>query len=167
MICITHSIVEKESYTLLQQHHTSKPIIQVPEINRAHPPLVVQLSVDIKRLIGLDFHFSYTLAWNGTLASAFIAASCANAASAGFVEGGVELVGPGGAVRVAVTVVIAEEVITAGLLAALDGERLVDRGEKLFGEVGVEGDDVGEVVTSVFWVEAAEEVPVCCCSVSG
>lgn len=45
------------------------------------------------------------------------------------------------------------------MLAALDGQGLVDGREKVFGQVGGEGDDGVEVVGCVFGVEAAEEVP--------
>lgn len=46
------------------------------------------------------------------------------------------------------------------MLAALDGQGLVDGGEKVFGQVGGEGDEVVEVLGRVFGVEAAEEVAV-------
>lgn len=144
--------------TLLQQNNTRKPIIQIPEIHTTHAPLIIQLTIHIKRIIGLDLHLAHPLAGDSTL-SRSLAAACANAARTALIQWRVELVGPWRAVRVAVAVVVAQEIVAACLLAALDGQGLVDGREKVFGQVGGEGDDGVEVVGCVFGVEAAEEVP--------
>lgn len=154
--------VEKEracpgQRTLLHQYHTSKAVIQVPQIDTAHTSLVVQLSVDVKRLIGFDLHLSHPLVGDGPFASTVVA-SRADAADAALVQRRVKLVAPWGAVAVAVTVVVAEEVVTAGLPTPLDGEGLVDGREEVFGQVRGEGDDCVEVLARVLWVQAAEEV---------
>ena len=140
------------SLTLLQQHNTGEAIIQVPEVDAAHSALIIQLAVDVESLVGLDLHAAHTLAGQGT-------------ASIGALGGGalgqrrVELVGPRRAVAVAVAVVIAQEVVAAGLLAAADGEGLVDGREQVLGQVRGEREQVLEVGGGVLGVEAAEQVP--------
>lgn len=111
--------------TFLQQHDACKSIIEVPQIYRRHAALVVQLAVDIEGLIGLDLHLSDPLTWYGTLARTVIAAG-ANAARAALVQGWVKLVRPWRAVRIAVSVVVAEEVVSARLLASLNNQGLID-----------------------------------------
>lgn len=150
---------ESGQHTLLHQYHASEPVIQVPQIDTAHASLVVQLSVDIKRLVGLDLHLAHPLVRNGPLAGAVVA-SRADTANTALVQRRVKLVAPWGAVAVAVTVVIAEEVVAAGLPTPLDGEGLVDGGEEVFGQVRGEGDDGAEVLAGMFGVEAAEQVAV-------
>lgn len=145
--------------TLLQQHNARKSIVQVPEVHRRHTALVVQLAVDVERLVGLDLHLAHPLAGDSALARTFTAA-CTHPAGTALVQRGVELVAPRRAVRVAVAVVVTEEVVTARLLAALDREGLVDGREEVFGEVWGEGDEGVEVVRGVFGVEATEEVAV-------
>src|SRR5438132_1675247 len=112
--------------TFLEQHNPRKAVIQVPEIDRGNTALVVQVAVDVKRLVGLDLHLAHPLPGDGALAGTLVSAS-ADAADAGLVKWRVELVAPWRAVAVAVAVVVAQEVVAAGLLAALDHERLVDR----------------------------------------
>ncbi len=146
--------------TLLQQHHPRKPIVQIPQIHRARAPLIVQIPVHIKRLIRLDLHAAHPLAGHRALAGALVAPTRADTAGRRLVQRRVELVAPGRAVAVAVAVVVAEQVVAARLLAAADCEGLVDRREEVFGQVGGQGDYVGEVGRGVFGVEAAEEVAV-------
>jgi hypothetical protein len=145
--------------TFLQQHNPRKAIVQVPEVHRRHTALVVQLSVDIKRLIGLDLHLAHPLTGNSALTRTFTATRTYTA-SAALVQRGIKLVAPWRAVRVAVAVVVAEEVVATRLLAALYCERLVHGGEEVFGEIWGEGDKGVEVVGGVFGIETAEEVAV-------
>ncbi len=145
--------------TLLEQHHASKPIVQIPQVHRRHAPLIVQIPVHIKRLIRLDLHLPHPLPGHSPLPSALIrAASAHTAQAAGLVQRRVELVAPGRAVAVTVAVVVAQQVVSARLLAAADGEGLVDRRQQVLGQVGRERDDVVEVLGRVLGVEAAEEV---------
>lgn len=145
--------------TLLHQDHASKAVIQVPQIDTAHASLVVQFSVNVKRLVGLDFHLAHPLVRNGPLAGTVVAPG-ADAADAALVQRRVKLVAPWRAVAVAVAVVVAEEIVAAGLPTPLDGEGLVDGREEVFGQVRGEGDDCAEVLAGVFGVKAAEEVAV-------
>jgi hypothetical protein len=145
--------------TLLEQNHTCEAVVQVPKVNAAHAALVVQLPVHVKRLVRANLHLAHPLARYGPLARALAAAGTDPAGTA-LVQRGVELVGPRGPVAVAVAVVVAEEVFSAGLLAPLHGEGLVDGREEVLGQVGGEGDDGVEVVGGVLGVEAPEEVPV-------
>lgn len=147
-----------EVLTLLQQHNSCEAVVKVPEVHAAHAALVVELPVDIERLVGSDLHGPHPLAWHGTLAGA-LAQAASGAADAALVEGRVELVGPRRAVRVAIAIVVAEEVLAVGLAAALGGEGLVDGGEEVLGQVGGEGEERVEVGCRVLGVEAAEEVP--------
>lgn len=143
--------------TFLNQHHARKAIVQVPEIDAAHTALVVQLPVNVKGLIGLDLHLAHPLVGDRALAGA-LAAAGPDAAHAALVQRRVELVAPWRAVAVAVAVVVAEEVVAARLLAALDGEGLVDGRQEVLGQVRGQGDDCVEVLARVLGVEAAEEV---------
>lgn len=143
--------------TFLQKYHTCESIVKVPEVDAAHTTLVIQLAVEVECLVGLDLHLADALTRNGTLAGA-LAAPSAYAAHTALVQGRVELVGPGGAVAVAIAVVVAEQVVAAGLLAAADGEGLIDRREEVFGQVRGERDDGVEVVGRLLGVETAKEV---------
>lgn len=127
--------------TLLQAHHPCEPILEVPQIHRAHTPLIVQLPIHIKRLIRRDLHLPDALP-----------------RLLGVRERGLELAGPRRPVGVAIAVVVAEEVVAAGGGAALEGEGLVDGGEQVFRQVGDEGAEGGEVRGCVLGGEAAEEV---------
>lgn len=114
--------------TLLEQHHTSKPIIQIPKVDRRHAALVVQFAVDVKRLVGLDLHFADALPGHGTLTGPLVSAAAAHAAqAAALVQRRVKLVAPWRAVAVAVAVVVAQQVVAPRLLAAPHRQRLVDR----------------------------------------
>jgi hypothetical protein len=144
--------------TLLQQHHPGKPIVQIPQIHRRHPALIVQIPVHIKRLIRLDLHLADPLPGDGALPGALVTAPRTHTTDAGLVQRRVELVAPGRAVAVAIAVVVAQQVVAPRLLAAAHGQRLVDRREQVLGQVGGERDDVVEVLRGVFWVEPAEEV---------
>lgn len=74
-----------------------------------------QLAVDIKGFVCADFQAADTFG-----------------AHLSIVNGRVELVAPGAAETVAIAVVVAEQVITAGLPAATDCERLIYGGEQFF-----------------------------------
>jgi hypothetical protein len=150
----------KRKRTLLQQDDAGEPIIEVPEVDTAHAPLVVQLPVDVKGLVGLDLHPAHPLAGDGALAGPLALAGAAHASRPRLVQGRVELVGPGRPVAVAVAVVVAEEELAARVLAALDREGLVDGREEVLGQVGGQGDDGVEVLGCMLGVEASEQVPI-------
>lgn len=143
--------------TFLDQHDAGESVIQVPQVHAAHAPLVVQLPIDVKGLVGLDLHLADSLIGDGAFTST-LAASRADTAHAALVQRRVELVAPWRAVAVAVAVVVAEEVVSAGLPAPLDGEGLVDGREEVFGQVRGQGDDGVEVLARVFRIQAAEEI---------
>lgn len=146
--------------TFLQQHHAREPIVQVPKVDAAHAALVVQVTVNVKGLVGLDLYFAHALARDSPLART-LAAPNADAAGSrtALVQRGVELVGPRRAVAVAVAVVVAEQVVAARLLAPPDRQRLVDGREEVLGQVGRKRDDGVEVVGRLLGVEPTEEVP--------
>lgn len=81
-----------------------------------------QFPINIKRLIRPHLHLPHPLARDDSI-----------------VQRRVKLPAPRAAMAVAVAVVVAEEVVAAGLLAAPGLERLVDGGEEVFGEGGDEG----------------------------
>jgi hypothetical protein len=147
----------RKKCTFLQQHHAGKAIVEIPKIHTADPALVVQLPIHVEGFVRAHLHLPHSLARHGALTSALIAIG-ANTALGWVVERGLELPGPGRAVGVAVAVVVAEQVVTAGIAAAPDRQRLVDGGEEVFGEVGDELDERFEVGAGVFGIEAAEEV---------
>jgi hypothetical protein len=151
--------------TFLQQHDSRKPIIQIPKIDTTNPAFIIKLAINVKSLIGAYFHFSYLLTRHCRLASTFVISLIvytAGAASFASAEGHLELAGPGRAVEVAIAVIVAEQIITAGLAAACNGERLVDGGEEVFLDRGHEGDDGVEVRGGVLGIKAAEEVALRC-----
>lgn len=94
-----------------------------------------QLAVDVKGFVRADFQ-----------------ATDALGAHLCVLDGRVELVAPGAAVAVAIAVVVAEEVVTTGLLATADFERLVYRGEQFFFMFGDQAADGREVGRRVLWV---------------
>jgi len=145
---------EETARTLLQQHHPRKPIIQVPKVNAAGAPFVVELPVDIERLVGGHLHLPHPLARQRTAAIFIVPLP------SGILEWRVKLVGPGRAVTVAIPIVVAEQVVASRLLAPPHRERLVDRREEVFLQVGCERDNGVEVVCRVLRIEAAEKVPV-------
>jgi hypothetical protein len=114
-----------QSLTLLHQDHPSKAIVRVPEVNRRDAALVIQLAVDIKRLIGLDLQLADAFTRNGTLAST-LTTTCANTARTTFVKRGIKLVAPWRTVRITVAIVVADQIVAAGFLASFDGKWLVD-----------------------------------------
>jgi hypothetical protein len=160
---------KRVKHTLLQQHHPREPIIQIPKIHTRHTPLVVQLPIHIERLVRANLHLPHPLTRHRALACTLVTPRT-DTAQPTLIERRVELVRPRAAVAVAVTVVVAYEVVAAGLLAAADLEGLVDGGEEVFGEVGGELDEAVEMGGCVFGVESAEEVAVGlvrCCTVGG
>jgi len=74
-----------------------------------------QLAIDIKGFVCANFE----------AADALRAHLC-------IVDGRIEFVAPGAAVAVAIAVVVAEQIVTAGLFAATDFERLVYGCEQFF-----------------------------------
>lgn len=143
--------------TLLQQNYTGKPIIQIPEVNTADATFVVQLPVNIEGLVRLDLHLPDPLTRDRPFTRALISTGTGTAHAP--IHGRIKLVAPWASVAIPVAVVVAQEVLAPRVLAALDGQGLVDRGEEIFGQVRREGDDGVEVGSGLFGVEAAEEVP--------
>jgi hypothetical protein len=123
---------EQESRTFLQQHHARKPIIQIPEINTTDASLVIQLPIDIKRLVRSNLHLPHPLARHRALAGTFIAI-LSNAAFSSLFQRRLELSAPRRAVAVAVAVIVAQKVVAASFPTPADGQRLVDGGEEVFG----------------------------------
>jgi hypothetical protein len=120
-------------HTFLQQHHPGKPIIQIPKIHTRNPTLIVQLSVNIKCLIGFNLHLPHALTRYSSFSSSIIVALFVYTAGTCASERCLEFAGPRRAIAVTVAVVVAEEVVAAGFAAAGDCERLIDRGEEVFG----------------------------------
>lgn len=106
---------DADGHTLLQKNNPGKPIVQVPEINTPNTTLIIQLSVYIEGLIRCNLKLPHALTGNRSI-----------------IEWWVEFIAPGGAVAIAVAIVVAEEVVAAGLWTAADFERLVDGSEEVF-----------------------------------
>jgi len=109
-----------ESPTFLKKDNPCKSIVEIPEVNTAHAAFVIQVAIDIEGLVRLDFHLANTLTWDRTLACALVSTS-AYTTRASLIQGRVKLVGPWRAVAVAIAIVVAKEVVSAGLLAAAHG----------------------------------------------
>lgn len=122
----------RRQLTLLQQHNPRKPIVQVPKVDATNPPLIIQLPIHVERLVRPNLHGPHPLARHRPLPRPLVPLG-PHAAHAALVQRRVELVGPGGPVRVAVAVVVAEEVVAVGLAARAHGEGLVDGGEEVLG----------------------------------
>lgn len=110
-----------------------------------------QLSINLNGISHGDLHFPDPLAGLHALVIFRSSSGPADALA-------LELVAPGTPPCVSVPIVIAEEVIPAGLLAAADLERLVDRREKILSQVWCEGGDAIEVLGGGGWGKAAEKV---------
>jgi hypothetical protein len=130
-----------KEHTLLQQHHAGEAILEIPKIHAADAALEVQLAVDIEGLVGADLHLAHALARQLRVRRRRL-----------------ELVAPGAAPAVAIPIVIAQEVVAAGLLAAGDLERGVDGGEQVLRQWGDERAERVKVGGCVFGIEAAEEI---------
>lgn len=127
--------------TFLQKHNTSEPIVQVPEIHTANTTLVIQLSVNIEGFIRSDLHLPNSLARYCALACALIVPLIIYTSDPSASKRGLEFARPGRAVAISITVIIAEEIISAGLSASRDSEGLIDGGEEVFCEGGDKGDE--------------------------
>jgi hypothetical protein len=128
----------REKLTLLQQHNPRKPIIQIPKINTAHTPFIIQLPINIKRIIRTNLHLPQLITRNSALSSPLIIPLIIDAPDALSAQRRFKLAGPGRPVAVAVAVVVAQQIVAAGLAAAGDCEGLVDGGEQVFGQGGDE-----------------------------
>jgi hypothetical protein len=51
----------KEEQTLLQENDSRKPIIQIPKVHTPYTPLIIELPVDIKRLVGCNLQLAHPL----------------------------------------------------------------------------------------------------------
>lgn len=127
--------------TFLQQDNPRESVIQIPEVDAAHPALVVQLAVYIEGLVGRNLQLPHPLTRNGAI-----------------LEGRVELIAPRGPVAVAIPVVVAEQVVAAGFGASPDLEGLVYGGEEIFGQLRDKSRDRLQVAFRVSRRETAEEV---------
>lgn len=52
---------DSKRHTLLQQNHTGKSVVQIPEVHAANTALVVELAVYVKGLVGRDFELAHPL----------------------------------------------------------------------------------------------------------
>lgn len=128
-------------HTFLQQHHSSEPVIQVPEVDTPYSAFVVQLPIDVERLVRCDLQFPHPLARDGSI-----------------FEWWIELVAPRRSVAVPIAVVVTEKVIAVGLRTATDLERLVNRSKEIFCQVWNDGSNGMQVLLCVAGREAAEEI---------
>ena len=101
----------------------------------------LQLSVHIERLIRLDLHLPDPFAGRYAI-----------------LNWRLELVAPRTPPAVSIAVVIAAQEIALGLRALLDGERNINGFEKVFFELGVQADNVIDILLDVLGVQTAEEV---------
>lgn len=118
----------RSKHTFLQQHHPRKPIIQIPEVHRAQPPLIIQLTIHIKRLISSNLHLPHPITGHRASSSPLI-----YTAFAALLERRLKLPRPRRPVAVTIAVVVADQVIAFGLRAPARAERLVDGGEEVLG----------------------------------
>lgn len=123
-------------HTFLQQHNPRKPIIQVPEVHRAKPPLIIQLAIHIKRLIRSNLHLPHPVTRHRARSGPLI-----NTTLTALLERRLKLPRPWRPVAVAIAVVVADQVVALSLAAPARAERLVDGGEEVLGQVGDEADE--------------------------
>lgn len=107
----------------------------------AHAAVHPQLPVYVKRLVRLDLHLPNPLTRCHTL-----------------INGRLELIAPRTPPAVSIAVVIAAQEIALGLRALLDGERDINGFEEVFFELGVQADNVVDILLDVLGVQTAEEV---------
>lgn len=133
---------QRQQHTLLQKDNTRKPIIQIPEVNTPNTALIVQITVDIKRLVGRNLELPHPLTGHGSI-----------------IKRRIKFIAPGRSVAVTVSVVVAEQVVALGLRTTANLQGLVDGGEKVFGEIGDDTSNCLKVALCVAGIETPEEVP--------
>lgn len=93
--------------TFLQQNDPRKPIIQIPKVHTAYTPLIIQLPINIKRLIRPNLHLSHPLTRHSALPGPLIIPLLVHTTDARTTQRRLELAGPGRPVAVSVAVVVA------------------------------------------------------------
>jgi hypothetical protein len=120
------------THTFLQQHNSCEAIVQIPEIRAPKTTLIVESSVHIECFICRNLKFSDSLTGHRAV-----------------VNGRIEVIGPRGSIAVAISVVIAQQIVPPRFCAPSDIERLVDGGEEILGEIWHKSGDAVEVERSV------------------
>lgn len=128
-------------HTLLQQDHTCEPIVQVPEVHTADAALIIELTVNIERLVRSHFKLAHTLTGHSAV-----------------LQGRVEFIAPWRTVAVPVTVVVTEQIVAAGLRAAADLQGLVNGGEEVFGQIWHNCRDRMEIGLGIAGVQAPKQI---------
>ena len=100
-----------------------------------------QLSVYVERLVRLDLHLPDPLTWRHTI-----------------IDWRLELVTPWTPPAITIAVVVAAQEITLRLRALLRGERDIDGFEEVLFQLGVQADNVFNVLLDILGIEAPKEV---------
>mmetsp|Transcript_31328 Transcript_31328/g.48900 ORF Transcript_31328/g.48900 Transcript_31328/m.48900 type:complete len:229 (-) Transcript_31328:11-697(-) len=117
---------------LLDENNSGEAIIQIPGVDRGDTTFIVQVTVDVKHLVGLDLKLPQTVRGDSTIT-----------------KRGVVLVGPRRTVRVTITVVITQQVITVGSLVSGNLERLINSREEMFAKIRDQINQIGQVVLNI------------------
>jgi len=126
---------------LLEEDASSKAVIKIPAVNRGDTTLIVEITVDVEDIVHGDLHLTELGGGHGTVG-----------------QGGVVLVGPGAAIAISITVVIAKEVIALLLLVVSNLQGLINSAEKVLDEVRNQVDQTGEVVLQICGRKTTHEV---------
>ena len=126
---------------LLEEDAGGKAVVEVPAVDGGDAALVVELSVGVEDVVHLDLLLAKVVRGDAPVG-----------------KRGVVLVGPGGAVGVGVSVVVAEEVVTLRGGVVGDLKRLIDGGEEVLNKVGDEVEKPAEVVLEVRGGKSSHEV---------
>eukprot|EP00052_Salpingoeca_macrocollata_P016164 m.129529 g.129529 ORF g.129529 m.129529 type:complete len:353 (+) comp19950_c1_seq1:41-1099(+) len=94
---------------LLDEDAAGKAMVQVPQVHRRHTTLKIKVAVGVEGAVGLDLKLAQLVRGRGAV-----------------LQRRVECVGPRRAVRVAVAVVVAQQVVLLGALVFGNLQRLVD-----------------------------------------
>ena len=126
---------------LFDQYNTSEPEIVIPEVDRRNATFEVHFSVLLESGISLDLEFSKAIGGLNTL-----------------VERRLVLVRPWRSVRVAVSIVIAQEVVLADVLVARHFERLIDGTKQIFAQVRHQVDQAREILLDLLRRQPTHQV---------
>lgn len=126
---------------LLEEDARSKAVVKIPAVDGGNTALVVELSVGVKDFVHLDLLLTKTVRGDAPVG-----------------KRGVVSVGPGGTVRVGVSVVVAEKVVTLDRGVVGDLEGLIDGGEEVLNKVGDEVEKTAEVILEVCGGKSSHEI---------
>jgi len=126
---------------LLEEDASSEAVVKVPAVDGGDTTLVVEITIDVEDIVHGHLHLAELSRGHGTVG-----------------QGGIVLVGPGAAIAISITVIVAKEVVALLLLVVGDLEGLVNSAQEVLHQVGDEVDETGKVVLQLCGRETTHKV---------